>query len=188
MISGFVIGKSVALTSDCMGDLQPWSSQRDGVLNEEGSYLSSLSSPSSSFNPNPMSISEEHWIKSEQTTNEIICRIQPTVVSEQRRKDVIDYIQRLLRNFLGSEVFPFGSVPLKTYLPDGDIDLTAFSIPSAEDALSNDVRGVLEGEEQNEAAVFEVKDVQYIHAEVLYFEPAKRLLFFENRDRISLYH
>ncbi|KAJ4978088.1 hypothetical protein NE237_008868 [Protea cynaroides] len=152
-----------------MGDPQVWSPQPHGVLNEEGSYLSSLttlsSSPSSCI-PNPLSISKENWIKAEKTTHEIICRIQPTVISEQRRKEVIDYIQRLIRNYLGSEVFPFGSVPLKTYLPDGDIDLTALSIPNAEDALANDVRGVLEGEEKNEAAEFEVKDVQYIHAEV----------------------
>ncbi|XP_043724677.1 uncharacterized protein LOC122671496 isoform X1 [Telopea speciosissima] len=148
-----------------MGDLEVWSLQPHGVLNEEGSCLSSLSA-SSSCNPDPLSISEANWIKAEQTTNGIICRIQPTVVSEQRRKAVIDYIQRLIRNYLGSEVFPFGSVPLKTYLPDGDIDLSAFSTLNAEDALANDVRGVLEVEEQNEAAEFEVKDVQYIHAEV----------------------
>ncbi|XP_042489131.1 uncharacterized protein LOC122069225 isoform X2 [Macadamia integrifolia] len=160
-----------------MGDLQVCSPQPDGgVLNEEGPYLSSSSSSSlsssssssssSSCNPDPLSISEESWIKAEQKTHEILCRIQPTVVSEQRRKEVIDYVQRLIRNYLGSEVFPFGSVPLKTYLPDGDIDLTAFTIQNAEGALANDVRGVLEGEEQNEAAEFEVKDVQYIHAEV----------------------
>ncbi|XP_043706736.1 uncharacterized protein LOC122656321 isoform X2 [Telopea speciosissima] len=154
-----------------MGDLQVWSPQPHGVLNEDGSCLSSLSmssssSSSSSCNPNPLSIGEENWIKAEQKTHEIFCRIQPTVVSEQRRKEVIDYVQRLIRNYLGSEVFPFGSVPLKTYLPDGDIDLTAVSSQNTEDALANDVHDVLEVEERNEAAEFEVKDVQYIHAEV----------------------
>lgn len=59
-------------------------------------------------------------------------------------------------------------MPLKTYLPDGDIDLTALSFRNVEDALANDVRVVLEREEQNEASEFEVKDVQYIHAEVLH--------------------
>lgn len=64
-------------------------------------------------------------------------------------------------------MFPFGSVPLKTYLPDGDIDLSAFSpFHNVEDALANDVRVVLEGEERNKASEFEVRDVQYIHAEV----------------------
>lgn len=64
------------------------------------------------------------------------------------------------------QVFPFGSVPLKTYLPDGDIDLTAFGGLNFEEALANDVCSVLEREEQNKAAEFMVKDVQLIRAEV----------------------
>ncbi|KAA8517526.1 hypothetical protein F0562_017844 [Nyssa sinensis] len=92
--------------------------------------------------------------------------IQPTAVSEERRKAVIDYVQRLISGCLGCEVFPFGSVPLKTFLPDGDIDLTAFGGASGEDALANDVVSVLEGEDQKRTAEFLVKDVQLIRAEV----------------------
>lgn len=65
------------------------------------------------------------------------------------------------------QVFPYGSVPLKTYLPDGDIDLTALSCENIEDGLVSDVRAVLHGEEINEAAEYEVKDVRFIDAEVL---------------------
>lgn len=64
-------------------------------------------------------------------------------------------------------MFPYGSVPLKTYLPDGDIDLTAVSCPNIEDSLVSDVHAVLRGEEHNEAAPYEVKDVHCIDAEVL---------------------
>lgn len=67
------------------------------------------------------------------------------------------------------QVFPFGSVPLKTYLPDGDIDLTAFGGQAVEDALAYEVFSVLEAEDKNRAAEFVVKDVQLIHAEVLIF-------------------
>ncbi|CAA6656952.1 unnamed protein product [Spirodela intermedia] len=63
-------------------------------------------------------------------------------------------------------IFPFGSVPLKTYLPDGDIDLTAIEPPRSEEYLAKDVLNVLQAEEQNRNSPFEVKDVQYIHAEV----------------------
>ena len=63
-------------------------------------------------------------------------------------------------------MFPFGSVPLKTYLPDGDIDLTAFGGLNVEEALASDVCSVLEREEQNNTAEFVVKDVQLIRAEV----------------------
>lgn len=63
-------------------------------------------------------------------------------------------------------MFPFGSVPLKTYLPDGDIDLTAFGGLNVEEALASEVCFVLEREDQNRAAEFVVKDVQMIRAEV----------------------
>lgn len=61
-------------------------------------------------------------------------------------------------------MFPFGSVPLKTYLPDGDIDLTVLSHQSAEEDLARDICNILEREEQD--SEFEVKDVQYVPAQV----------------------
>lgn len=65
------------------------------------------------------------------------------------------------------QVFTFGSVPLKTYLPDGDIDLTAFSDnQNLKDTWAHQVRDMLENEEKNEHAEFHVKEVQYIQAEV----------------------
>uniref|UniRef100_A0A7N2LR45 PAP/OAS1 substrate-binding-related domain-containing protein n=1 Tax=Quercus lobata TaxID=97700 RepID=A0A7N2LR45_QUELO len=64
------------------------------------------------------------------------------------------------------QVFPYGSVPLKTYLPDGDIDLTTLSCPSVEDAWVSDVHAVLREEEHNEASRFEVKNIHCIDAEV----------------------
>lgn len=64
------------------------------------------------------------------------------------------------------QVFPYGSVPLKTYLPDGDIDLTALSSNYGEEALARDVLAVLQEEENRENAEFDVKDAQFIDAEV----------------------
>lgn len=64
-------------------------------------------------------------------------------------------------------MFTFGSVPLKTYLPDGDIDLTAFGEDkNLKDTWAHQVRDILECEEKNEHAEFHVKEVQYIQAEV----------------------
>jgi hypothetical protein len=66
-----------------------------------------------------------------------------------------------------SQVFPYGSVPLKTYLPDGDIDLTVFAGSAPlEDVFVTHVHTVLKGEENNEAAQYHVKDVHRIDAEV----------------------
>ena len=61
---------------------------------------------------------------------------------------------------------PIWSVPLKTYLPNGDIDLTALGCPCVEDAWVSDVHAALREEEHNEAARFEVKDIHCIDAEV----------------------
>ncbi|XWS35401.1 hypothetical protein CRYUN_Cryun21dG0123200 [Craigia yunnanensis] len=139
-----------------MGGLRDWSPESNGVASDERSSSSS----------NQSGICAEYWQKAEEATQGIITQVQPTVISEERRRSVIDYVQRLIRNYLGFEIFPFGSVPLKTYLPDGDIDLTAFGGQNFEEALANDVCSVLEREDHNKAAEFVVKDVQLIRAEV----------------------
>ncbi|KAK2647512.1 hypothetical protein Ddye_015001 [Dipteronia dyeriana] len=135
-----------------MGDLRDWSPEPNGVVLEERSPSSIITS--------------DYWQRAEEATQGIISQVQPTVASEERRKAVIDYLQRLIRNYLGCEVSPYGSVPLKTYLPDGDIDLTAFGGLNVEEALANDVCSLLEREDQNRAAEFVVKDAQLIRAEV----------------------
>ncbi|XP_058068386.1 uncharacterized protein LOC131217465 isoform X2 [Magnolia sinica] len=109
----------------------------------------------------------ERWSKAEERTAELIACIQPNQPSEERRNAVADYVQRLITKCFSCQVFTFGSVPLKTYLPDGDIDLTAFSNDqNMKDTWAQEVRDVLEKEEKSENAEFRVKEVQYIQAEV----------------------
>eukprot|EP00268_Persea_americana_P020599 TRINITY_DN2073_c0_g1_i5.p1 TRINITY_DN2073_c0_g1~~TRINITY_DN2073_c0_g1_i5.p1 ORF type:complete len:1433 (+),score=299.59 TRINITY_DN2073_c0_g1_i5:173-4471(+) len=111
----------------------------------------------------------ERWFKAEERTAELIACIQPNQPSEERRNAVADYVQRLIMKCFSCEVFTFtfGSVPLKTYLPDGDIDLTAFSMnQNLKDTWAQEVRDMLEKEEKSENAEFRVKEVQYIQAEV----------------------
>ncbi|KAF5470345.1 hypothetical protein F2P56_010865 [Juglans regia] len=117
-------------------------------------------------NPDPGSIAADSLDAAERVSREIVSSIHPTLAADHKRKGVIEYVQGLVRSCIGCEVFPYGSVPLKTYLPDGDIDLTAISCPNIEDSLVSDVYTVLKGEEHNEAAPYEVKDVHSIHAEV----------------------
>ncbi|GFY97435.1 nucleotidyltransferase [Actinidia rufa] len=112
-------------------------------------------------------LDSERWLKAEEKTAELIACIKPSPQSEVRRNAVADYVQRLIKKCFPCQVFTFGSVPLKTYLPDGDIDLTAFSNnQSLKDTWANHVRDMLESEEKNENAEFHVKEVQYIQAEV----------------------
>ncbi|XP_047319793.1 uncharacterized protein LOC124923858 [Impatiens glandulifera] len=112
-------------------------------------------------------LDSERWLKAEERTAELIACIQPNQPSEERRNAVADYVQRLIVECFPCQVFTFGSVPLKTYLPDGDIDLTSFSNnQNMKDSWANQVRDMLEKEEKNENAEFRVKEVQYIQAEV----------------------
>ncbi|XP_019455941.1 PREDICTED: uncharacterized protein LOC109356832 isoform X1 [Lupinus angustifolius] len=112
-------------------------------------------------------VDSERWMKAEERTAELIACIQPNPASEERRIAVADYVQGLIMKCFPCQVFTFGSVPLKTYLPDGDIDLTAFSKnQNLKDTWAHQVRDMLESEEKNENAEFRVKEVQYIQAEV----------------------
>ncbi|KAJ8442094.1 hypothetical protein Cgig2_007932 [Carnegiea gigantea] len=107
-----------------------------------------------------------HWEKAEERTAELIYRIQPNRSSEKHRNAVASYVQDLITKCIHCQVFTFGSVPLKTYLPDGDIDLTVFSEDqNLKDSCAKEVRDMLEREEKNEHAEFQVKEVQYIQAE-----------------------
>lgn len=69
-------------------------------------------------------------------------------------------------------------MPLKTYLPDGDIDLTALCTPDVEETLARDVLAVLQREEQNANAEYEVKDTQFIDAEVFSSDVLRQSLGF----------
>ncbi|CAA0838934.1 nucleotidyltransferases [Striga hermonthica] len=109
----------------------------------------------------------ERWSRAEDRIAELIACIQPNHVSEEHRNAVAEYVQRLIMKCFPCQVCTFGSVPLKTYLPDGDIDLTVFSHDqNLKDSWANQVRDMLHNEEKNENAEFRVKEVQYIQAEV----------------------
>ncbi|KAK9665295.1 hypothetical protein RND81_14G103300 [Saponaria officinalis] len=109
----------------------------------------------------------ERWAKAEERTAELISQIQPNWPSEKHRNAIASYVKLLVSSCVPCQVFTFGSVPLKTYLPDGDIDLTAFSEDhNVKDIWAEEVQVMLQKEEKNEHAVFPIKEVQVINAEV----------------------
>ncbi|XP_023745471.1 uncharacterized protein LOC111893647 isoform X1 [Lactuca sativa] len=113
---------------------------------------------------NPWFIGIHRWNQAEKAAEGIISKFQPTIVAEGKRDAVINYLQRLLKENLDCEVFAYGSVPLKTYLPDGDIDLSAVGVNTHD--LINEIASLLDREGKNNSAEFVVKDVQVIGAEV----------------------
>lgn len=62
-------------------------------------------------NPHPSEISVETWVYSEKVIKCMIWRIQPTRVSEERRRNVVEYVQKLIKGYLGYEVFLLHLLP-----------------------------------------------------------------------------
>lgn len=94
-----------------MGDLRVCSRPPSGVVATEDrprpvSLLSSLPPLPlrACSSPDPSVIEEDRWAVAEETAREVIGCVHPTLDSEEKRKDVIDYVQRLIRCSLGCEV------------------------------------------------------------------------------------
>ncbi|XP_024016664.1 uncharacterized protein LOC18026715 [Eutrema salsugineum] len=136
--------------------------ERLSVSSSSSSSSSSLSP--SSLSPSTMPIDGELWMIAEERAQEIINAIQPVIASDRSRNEIIEYLQTLIKDRLGIEVFIFGSVPLKTYLPDGDIDLTVLTPQDKEEELATALRVMLEAEKGE--SDFRITDVQYIAAQV----------------------
>lgn len=72
---------------------------------------SSLSTVSTSSCPLPasqhpcrLSISSDVWRVAEERIEEMLCVFQPSVISQDRRNEVIEYVQRVIGSYLGTEV------------------------------------------------------------------------------------
>ncbi|XP_073151243.1 uncharacterized protein [Henckelia pumila] len=141
-----------------------------GVVNSEGAVSKeeerSVWSLGTAPPPDPASFTEDCLSAAEVAAAEVLNCIHPTLDSDENRRDVIDHLQKLIKTQLNCEVFPYGSVPLKTYLPDGDIDLTVLKGPNVEESLAHDVLEVLKKEEHKEDTDYHVMDTQFIDAEV----------------------
>ncbi|KAF5759602.1 putative polynucleotide adenylyltransferase [Helianthus annuus] len=136
--------------------------QQDAVV---GSNL--IGEEPASSQSDACSIGIQQWNRAEKAAEGIISNFQPSIVAEKKRDAVIIYLQKLLKDKLDCEmslVFAYGSVPLKTYLPDGDIDLSVVGARTR--SLIKEIASLLESEEKNSSAEFVVKDVQLIGAQV----------------------
>uniref|UniRef100_A0ACD5WM67 Uncharacterized protein n=1 Tax=Avena sativa TaxID=4498 RepID=A0ACD5WM67_AVESA len=102
----------------------------------------------------------------EAAAGEVLVRLHPTEAAERRRQEIICYVKRLIGTTFGCEVFAFGSVPLKTYLPDGDVDLTVLTNTSVDSAFIDDVYLLLCSEAQDDDAQFTIKKIGIINAKV----------------------
>jgi hypothetical protein len=51
-----------------------------------------------------ISIDEELWLMVEERAQEIICIVQPNIISEANRNKIIDFVRRLVGGCCGGEV------------------------------------------------------------------------------------
>lgn len=65
---------------------------------------SMLSVPQTSSVQQPLFIDMEVWALAEQRTEEILGTFQPTIVSQQKRKEVIKYLAQLINGYFRLEV------------------------------------------------------------------------------------
>ncbi|KAM0851866.1 hypothetical protein ACQ4PT_052146 [Festuca glaucescens] len=115
--------------------------------------------------PPPM-ILPEAMRAAEAAAHEVVLRLHPTEPAERRRHEIIDYAKRLVGTTFGCEVHAYGSVPLRTYLPDGDVDVTVLTNTSLDSTFIEDVRHLLVSEAKNDDAQFIIKNVGFIDAKV----------------------
>lgn len=114
----------------------------------------------------------------QQYVERLLNRLQPNASSDARRNAVATHVCDLVKRCFGGlrqqgvDAFMFGSVPLRTYLPDGDIDISIFApvFGDGREALKESwafqLKGFLEAEAKQALSPFVIQDCQIIQAEV----------------------
>ncbi|KAK2654146.1 hypothetical protein Ddye_014002 [Dipteronia dyeriana] len=137
---------------DHKGQAQPNGFYLNGLLPNEADSMTRV-------------LDRERWSQAEKRAVELIARIHPNQPSKDQRNAIENYMRSLITKCFPCQVLAYGSVPLQTYLPDGDIDLTAFS--KNQDLKWYDIlKEALENEVERENAEFCMKDVEIIPAKV----------------------
>ena len=109
--------------------------------------------------------------------DELIGALRPTPASDRRRRAVFQHVADLINGCFENEnvlVTAFGSVPLRTYLPDGDIDvclLGPHELLAKDPCWTSRLRDHIEFAEADAAAhdavsPFAVSEIHVVHAEV----------------------
>lgn len=83
-----------------MGDIQ----ERLSVSSSSSSSSSSLSLTTAQPRANPLPIDAESWMIAEERAHEILTTIQPAIVSDRSRNEIINYVQTLIKSHDGIEV------------------------------------------------------------------------------------
>ena len=109
----------------------------------------------------PPGLGQQGGERNEDVFEDLGSIMTPTEEEEEKRQDIVKYIGGLIREVfcqIGDDVdlldvVTYGSVPLKTYMEHGDIDITALVIwpgewPFPPDAWIPSLKKILEEEEK----------------------------------------
>lgn len=138
--------------------------------------------------PSPLPLVSRVFVS--QCVDRLVACLQPCIQSETRRYAVASYIVDCIKRCFQVglryglprrvEAFAFGSVPLKAYLPDGDLDISIFTETKLKDSWAYDLKSFLEVEmSAGEGSIgsgqgrngkgrngIQIQEVQIIQAEV----------------------
>ncbi|KAG9395893.1 putative Poly(A) RNA polymerase cid14 [Carpediemonas membranifera] len=99
---------------------------------------------------------------------DIIAAIQPMQAADEYRAGVFDFVKSLIIECHGEcPILPVGSVPIRTYLPDGDIDIACLFPPHVMNNWFIPLKEKLEEAQERPNAPFAITDVTPIFAEVM---------------------
>lgn len=117
--------------------------------------------------------SKSNWIgRLASRFDELICGLLPTNDCINQRLIVLSYIKDVVTRSLGALVFPIGSFVSRSFLPSGDIDITAFLSPGQDDSWFVKVNESLcicsmrDGVAQTGNNRIIVRNVTFVNAEV----------------------
>lgn len=91
-----------------MGDLGVCYTEANGDVPGDDRLRHSLPFSLSSLSPDqPCSISRESWERAEEITRRILWSVQPTLDAHRKRREVLEYVQGLIQDGLGYQVWSF---------------------------------------------------------------------------------
>jgi hypothetical protein len=98
----------------------------DSILAEVLAFYPERSPTNTNQSPSSVRVQSEWLEKLQSRFDEIIAILIPTPEALNERLIVLDYVRTIIHRSLGAHVYPMGSFTTKTFLPGGDVDISAF--------------------------------------------------------------
>lgn len=101
--------------------------------------------------------------------DELVAALIPTESNVQERQEVVDYARDIVSKSLGAQLFSVGSFLSRTFLPEADVDLSAFMCPGQDEGWFvrvNEAFCMCSMYEGIDTKRITVRNVSFVNAEV----------------------